>query len=143
MVQGGAGLSTYAEECTLQIERRTLPGETPAQVIAEIERVIRAAGEEAEVRSTLDRAPLECDANSAIAQAVRDAATAVTGNVPAEVGVAYWMDAAIFASAGVPTVDYGPGGAGAHEAVEWVDLPSVVTCARVLTEAAQRFFRDS
>ncbi|HWT79314.1 MAG TPA: M20/M25/M40 family metallo-hydrolase, partial [Candidatus Methylomirabilis sp.] len=59
--------------------------------------------------------------------------------VPAEAGVAYWMDAAIFAAAGVPTVNYGPSGGGAHEAVEWVDLDSVVTCAQILAEAAQRF----
>jgi len=36
-------------------------------------------------------------------------------------------------------VNYGPAGAGAHEAVEWVELESVVRCARVLAEAARRF----
>jgi acetylornithine deacetylase len=139
LVSGGTGLSTYAETCTLGVERRTIPGETPEQAVRDIERVIRAAGETAEVRLTLERRPLECDPSSAIANAVRDAATSIAGRTPAEVGVAYWMDAAIFASAGIPTVDYGAGGAGAHEAVEWVDLGSVVMCARVLVEAAQTF----
>ncbi len=63
----------------------------------------------------------------------------MSGSVPADAGVAYWMDAAIFAAAGIPTVDYGPTGAGAHEAVEWVDLASVVECARVLVGAARLF----
>jgi acetylornithine deacetylase len=49
------------------------------------------------------------------------------------------MDAAIFAAAGIPTVNYGPSGAGAHEAVEWVELDSVVTCAQIFAEAARRF----
>jgi len=49
------------------------------------------------------------------------------------------MDAALFAAAGIPTVNYGPGGAGAHEAVEWVDLDSVVQCAHVLAETARQF----
>ena len=49
------------------------------------------------------------------------------------------MDAAIFAAAGIPTVNFGTSGAGAHEAVEWVDLESVVVCAQVLVEAAVRF----
>jgi acetylornithine deacetylase len=66
----------------------------------------------------------------------------VTGRVPAEAGVPYWMDAAIFAAAGIPTVNYGPAGGGAHEAVEWVELDSVVTCARILVEAARRFCRQ-
>jgi acetylornithine deacetylase len=49
------------------------------------------------------------------------------------------MDAAIFAAAGIPTVNYGPAGAGAHETVEWVDVTSVATCSRVLADAARRF----
>jgi acetylornithine deacetylase len=53
------------------------------------------------------------------------------------------MDAAIFADAGIPTVNYGPSGAGAHEVVEWVDLDSVVSCANVLAAAAIRFCQES
>ena len=140
LVQGGTGLTTYSEKCTLQIERRTLPGETPEQVLQEIKTVIERAGEQAEVRSTLDRPPLTCDRDSKIARAVRDAATQVQGAMPEEIGVQYWMDAALFAAAaGIPTVNFGPGGAGAHEAVEWGDLDSVVSCAHVLAEAARRF----
>ena len=63
----------------------------------------------------------------------------VTGHNPEVAGVSYWMDAALFATAGIPTVNYGPSGAGAHEAVEWVDLNSVVTTAQVLVETARTF----
>jgi len=42
--------------------------------------------------------------------------------------------------AGVPAVDFGPRGHGAHEAVEWVSLDSVVECAHVLVETAKAFF---
>jgi acetylornithine deacetylase len=139
LIEGGTGLSTYAAECRLSVERRTLPGETTAQVVAEVEAAVRRAGEEAEVRVLLDRPPLECDRDADIARCVRSAAAAVTGAEPEEAGVAYWMDAAVFAGAGVPTVNYGPAGAGAHAAVEWVEVDSVVTCARVLVEAARAF----
>jgi len=139
LVQGGAGLSTYAPECRMTIERRTLPGETPEQVLEELRSVVRTAGEEAEITRLLDRPPLTCPAESGIARCVRDAATAVTGAAPAERGVAYWMDAALFAAAGIPTVDLGPDGAGAHEDVEWVDIASLATCARILAECGRRF----
>lgn len=139
LIQGGSGLSTYAPECRLKVERRTLPGETPEQVARELEDVVRRAGEEAEVRCFFDRSPLLCDREAPIARCVRNAASVVVGSPPAEAGVAYWMDAAIFAGAGIPAVNYGPSGAGAHEAVEWVDLESVVNCAQVLVEAARRF----
>jgi acetylornithine deacetylase len=139
LIEGGSGLSTYAPECRLKVERRTIPGETPEQVEREIREVITMAGEEATVCRFFDRPPLTCDRNSPIARSVRDAIARVTGRVPAEAGVAYWMDAAIFAAAGIPTVNFGTSGAGAHEAVEWVDLDSVVTCARVLVESAVSF----
>ena len=139
LIQGGSGLSTYAEKCTLKIERRTLPGETSVQVVEELEEVIRSTGEQADVRLLLDRRPLTCDADAKIVTSLREAITCVTGQTPEVAGVAYWMDAALFAAAGIPTVNYGPGGAGAHEAVEWVNLDSVVTCARVLVKTAWNF----
>jgi acetylornithine deacetylase len=142
LIEGGSGLSTYAEECILKVERRTLPGETPEQVLRELKEVVHSTGEEAEVTCLLDRPPLTCDREAKVARCVREAACSVTGRIPEETGVAYWMDAALFAAAGVPTVNYGPAGAGAHEAVEWVELDSVVSCALVLADAARRFFRS-
>ena len=139
LVKGGSGLSTYADRCELQVERRTLPGEAPQQVMEELSTLVAATGVEAEVRCLLDRPPLNCDPGATIAGCVRESATTVTGRSPEEAGVGYWMDAALFAAAGIPTVNYGPGGAGAHEAVEWVDLDSVVTCSKVLVETARRF----
>jgi acetylornithine deacetylase len=138
-IEGGVGLSTYAPACRLEVERRTLPGESPEQVLAELADVVREAGEEARITALLDRPPLLCDREAAVAREVRRAVAAVTGREPEEAGVGFWMDAALFAQAGIPTVDYGPTGAGAHEAVEWVDAASVVTTSRILAEAARRF----
>jgi len=138
-VHGGAGLSTYAPSCTLQLERRTLPGESTAQVMDEIRGVIASAGEEAAVRLMLERPPLVCPREARIAECVRNAAKKIHGHAPEEAGVAFWMDAALFAAAGMETVNYGATGAGAHEAVEWADLDSVVSCAAVLAETARTF----
>jgi acetylornithine deacetylase len=140
LVTGGAGLSTYAERCVLSVERRTLPGEAAEPAVEELREVLAGAGVAAEVRLVLSRPPLTCLPDSPVARAVREAATAVCGAPPPEGGVGYWMDAALFAAAGIPTVDYGPAGAGAHEAVEWVDVASVTRCARVLEAAARSFF---
>jgi acetylornithine deacetylase len=142
-IEGGSGISTYAERCVLKLERRTLPGETPEQVLDELRQVAAEAGVDAWVHPLLARPPLRCDPSSAVAAAVRRAATQVVGEPPEEAGVAYWMDAAIFAEAGIPTVDYGPSGEGAHAAVEWVDVASVNRCARVLEAAARAFFEES
>lgn len=139
LIQGGAGISTYAPACSLQVERRTLPGEDPAQVERELAAVIVEAGEEATVRRLFDRPSLLSAHDEPVVQHLRAAAVAVTGKAPEETGVAFWMDAAIFAAAGIPTVNYGPAGAGAHEAVEWVDLDSVVQTAAVLHQTCRTF----
>ena len=141
LVQGGVGISTYAPSCTLQVERRTIPGETAEQVKAEFEQVIRNACEEAEVTLRTVRGPLIPRPDAPVSRAAIDAITAVTGAPPELAGAPYWMDSAIFADAGIPSVNYGPTGAGAHESVEWVDAASVVSCALVLVETARRFGR--
>jgi acetylornithine deacetylase len=136
------GLSTYAPTCELKVERRTLPGETMEMVQGELESIVRTVDPDAEVECFFDRPPLACDRGAAIVSTVRAAVHSVTGEPPEEAGVGFWMDAAVFAAAGIPTVNYGPAGAGAHETVEWVDLASVVQCARVLHRAGQDFFRS-
>ena len=139
LIQGGSGLSTYAGDCRLQIERRTLPDETPEQVLDEIWTLMRDADVAGDVAITLARAPLTVAPDARIADCARRGMHAVTGQQPADAGVGYWMDAAIFAQAGIPTVNFGALGAGAHEAVEWVDLETVVQCARALYETAIRY----
>ncbi len=141
LIAGGSGLSTYSEKCALKLERRTLPDETTDQVLRELKSVVEQAGEEAEIRVLLDRPGLVCDRNARVATCLREAARTVTSRDPEEAGVAYWMDAALFAAAGIPTVNYGPTGTGEHAAVEWVDFDSVMSCANVLAEAARRFCR--
>jgi acetylornithine deacetylase len=84
-----------------------------------------------------------CPSTAPIANAVRAAARAELGRDVPEIGVQYWMDAALFAGAGIPTVDFGPSGAGAHETQEWVSLESVTQTARVLVSAARSFFASA
>jgi acetylornithine deacetylase len=139
-IEGGVGLSTYAPSCTLQVERRTLPGETAEEAVREIEEIVRAAGEEARVTCVFSRSPLPAAPESRVARAARIGIRRVTGADAEDTGVGYWMDAAVFAGAGIPAVDFGPRGHGAHEAVEWVSLDSVVECAHVLVETAKAFF---
>src|SRR5688572_2026319 len=144
LLNGGSGLSTYAERCTLQIERRTIPGETEAQVAAELQALANALKAEdpsfeARVRPFFVREPFEVAPETAIVGAVDRAARAVLGRAPRHHGQTPWMDSALLASAGVETVVFGPAGAGAHAAVEWVDFESVVEVARILVGAAEEY----
>ncbi len=138
MVRGGVGWSTYAAECVLRVERRTLPGEEEREVLDELRRVVLAADPEAELRPGLVRPPSHCAEGEPVVAAL-DAAAGRRGGTLERAGVGYWMDAALFTAAGIPSVAFGPAGAGAHAAEEWVDLASVARCAALLADAARSF----
>ena len=138
LIEGGRELSTYPDRCVLKVERRTLPGERPESVRSEVQAI---SPESSDVRVLLARDPSEVASTHPIVQVVRDAATERLEKAPLEVGVSYWMDAAILAGAGIPTVTLGPVGQGAHAAVEWVDLDSVLACAEIYVSAARSFCR--
>ncbi len=84
MLSGGSGLSTYAASSTAQIERRTVPGETEEQAIAEIQTIVaRLAAEDADFHATVRpffvRDPFEVPASAGIVRAVDRAAAKVRG----------------------------------------------------------------
>ena len=140
-LHGGTGLSTYAESCTLRIERRTIPGESPDRVEGQIREIIaRLQSADPSFRASLEtllvREPFEAHAGAEIVQSLTAAATPVLGRPPRQVGENPWMDSALLASAGVDTVVFGPSGGGAHAREEWVDVDSVIKTAAVLAGTA-------
>jgi acetylornithine deacetylase len=140
-LHGGAGLSTYSPACTLEIERRTVPGETEAQAVAEVQAIVDRLGrEDADFHATVEpffvRGPFEVAPGAAVVVAVDRAATEVRGAAPAHIGDTPWMDAALLQAAGVETVVFGATGTGAHADVEWVDVESVMQLADILARAA-------
>ena len=146
MLSGGTGLSTYAASCRLQIERRTVPGETESQAIGEIQAIadkLAAADSSlhASVRAFFVREPFEVAPNARIVEVVDRAAGEVLGREAVHFGDTPWMDAALLSAAGVETVVIGPAGAGAHASEEWVDIESVEQLARILVRAALDYCR--
>ncbi len=144
LLQGGSGLSTYAPSSTLHIERRTVPGETEPGFMAEIRSLIeRLVADDPTFKATahafFTREPFEVSREAPLVQTLAGAAGRVTGAAPRFMGDTPWMDSALLAGAGVETVVFGPGGAGAHADVEWVDVESMVRCAQVLAETAAEY----
>ena len=141
LLSGGTGLSTYAPSSTVKIERRTVPGETEAQAVAEIQAIVDelAAADpdfHAVVRPFFTRDPFEVAPDAPVVQSLDRAVTRVLGRPPRHIGDTPWMDAALLQAAGVETVVCGAAGAGAHSDVEWVDLESVLRLAEILAETA-------
>lgn len=127
LIEGGQELSSFPARCVLTGERRTIPGETVEQV----ERELRQIAGDAALRIIAAREPYEAPAGHPFVELVRRAAGAED-----VAGAVFWTDAALIAAAGIPTVVYGPAGAGAHAALEWVDLASLERLREVVLRVA-------
>lgn len=139
LISGGLGLSTYPDSCQLRIEHRLLPDETGDQVLQLWKTTLRDMGAndpqfQADVTLDFYRPGLEVERDAPIVQALHNTVVQVTGREPQYYGMWAWLDSAILGRSGIPTVIFGPGGEGAHAAVEYVNLDDVFTCANVLAE---------
>jgi acetylornithine deacetylase len=50
--------------------------------------------------------------------------------------MSFWTDAAVLASAGIPSILFGPGGAGLHSVQEYVTVSEVISCRDALAMLA-------
>lgn len=129
LIEGGQEFSSYPARCLLSGERRTIPGETVELVEQELGGLLGdLAGS---WRIPLAREPLETAVDEPIVELVQRAAAADELG-----GAAFWTDAALLSAAGIPAVVLGPGGAGAHEVVEWVELADVERCTEIYLATA-------
>jgi acetylornithine deacetylase len=148
LIEGGQELSSYPERCRLKVERRTIPGETRELVSNEVRSLLAELGRDdplfsAESDLFLWRDPFEVGSHEDIVSVLSGAAQKVTGSVPEIYGDTPWMDAALLSTADIPTVVFGPGGAGAHAIEEYASIEQVALCAEILARTALEFAAGS
>lgn len=130
LISGGRELSTYPDHCTLQLERRTVDGEADDVALREVQTF---AGD-AETRLLFTRAPYLTPRGSHLPELIERAIPGAQRGA-----MTYWTDAAILGHAGIPTVIFGPGGAGLHGIDEYVKASEVIACRDVLVRVAEAF----
>ena len=143
-IKGGLELSTYPDKCLLSIERRTIPGEERKDVEQEMEALLRGIADKdphfkASYEITFYRGPMDVPESADICQTIATCSKEAIGLTPGFIGGSGWMDTQIMWEKGIPAVAYGPSGDGAHAAVEWVDLDSIVDAAKVQELVICRF----
>jgi acetylornithine deacetylase len=104
-----------------------------------LERLHRTDREfDAEARAGLSRSSYEIAADHALPAALETAAAAA-GVTARFSGLSFWTDAAILGGAGIPSVLFGPGGAGLHSTEEYVNVADVLACRNVLARFARQW----
>ena len=139
LIRGGRELSSYPDTCELDVERRTLPGESRHAVVREMEQLLEALGRDpqfdAELALTLFRPAFEIAEQDALPQSLKEAVERIHGPCSL-VGMTGWTDSALLAEAGIPAVVFGPGGGGLHGLEEWGDTEQICQCRDILVDFA-------
>lgn len=123
LVQGGSQPNIVPPHCMALADRRTLPGETDASVMAELRSLLAQNGFKAVVTKAQKAAclPMETDPDLPLARLLFEAA-----GQKAPAGVDYFCDASVLSRAGIPSVVFGPGDiAQAHTTDEWISVQSL------------------
>lgn len=143
MIHGGLSVNTVPDLCTIEIDRRLLPGE---DALTAYGKVLKFMAEYPGVDFELDHempyligAALSDEANGSLADRLAEDVQQLVGQVH-KIGVPYGTDAATFAEDGIPTVVFGPGSIDqAHTADEWIALDELQRASEIL----YRFGRGS
>ncbi len=143
IIEGGREATTYPDACRMLLERRTIPGEPAGTPLGEVEAILASlAGHDPEftghAREVLARASYEIDPRAELPQLL-GRLVARRGLNPEPSGVSFWTDAQILSAAGIPTVVFGPGGAGLHSPDEYVVIDDVIACRDILVDLADAY----
>lgn len=135
-IHGGTSVNTVPDHCHIEVDRRLLPGEDPAQAQAELLAALRnAPGVDFPVECSppwFHLPALGHDLSGELVERLGAAIAAVVGPQPVD-AVPYGTDASTLALAGIPTVVFGPGDiACAHTRDESIRLNEVEQAAEIL-----------
>ena len=131
VIRGGVQVNFVPDECVVEIDRRLLPNENAADVLAGYERILSELAREYPDLQAAMEPPMLVDpawAVSTDAAIVRNARNVALdlGLDDRLTGVPFGSDASKLGRAGVPTIIFGPGDIDqAHAEVEFVDLAQV------------------
>ncbi|MEP6509837.1 MAG: M20/M25/M40 family metallo-hydrolase, partial [Gemmatimonadales bacterium] len=147
-ISGGIGLTTYPDRCMLTVERRTIPGETAASAMREVEDAcnrVRARRPDLSTNVRLIGAQLPSDVsvNAPVVSMMKKALRAAGSAVSIE-GLSAWTDAALLNEAGIAAICFGPGDiALAHAAEEYVPVSEIERATEVLTSVALEWMTET
>lgn len=143
LIAGGREWSSYPDRCSLKMERRTTVGEAGEVALDEVLAILsdlrrEDPGFEADARLVFSRPPYEIPSDHELVRTLAGILRA-RGQSDVVSGMSFWTDAAILGHAGIPSLLFGPGGAGLHGTDEYVRVDDVTACRDALADLALAF----
>jgi acetylornithine deacetylase/succinyl-diaminopimelate desuccinylase family protein/diaminopropionate ammonia-lyase family len=138
LIVGGEEPSSYPAMCTITIEFRTVPAQSPESITADLVELLSKIASKVpdfkynKPRLTFSRPPSSLADDNAFVQCFVSSVSKTLGYAPSPAGKAFWCDAGLLNQAGIPSIVYGPKGEGLHAKEEWVSASSIREVTKVL-----------
>ena len=132
VIEGGQTVNIVPDRCMIEVDRRTLPGETDASVLGAAQKALDGLSGWEIVGPHLSIAGMEVSAEGTIVRVLGRSIREVTGDVVIE-SAQYATDAGVYNSHGIPAVVFGPGNiARAHTEEEYIELDQLHDAVRIV-----------
>lgn len=144
LIKGGEEPSSYPSKCTITIEIRTTTNETATTVTKDLTTMLDQLTTDVpdfsyNLRTIFERPPFKLDLQHPFTELVRRLVGESLGKEAVVSGAPYWTDCALLAERGIPTLLWGPRGAGLHGKEEHVEVESIRRVADGLVAIAVEF----
>jgi len=138
-IEGGTSVNTVPDRCTIEIDRRLLPGEDAQAAPGQLLAFLKEEGIDFPLTSEppwMSKGALGSELSAELVGLLGRAIDSVKGSHKVE-AVPYGTDASTIAEGGIPAVVFGPGDIGrAHTCDEWVPLSEVQQASEILYHLA-------
>jgi acetylornithine deacetylase/succinyl-diaminopimelate desuccinylase family protein len=139
LISGGISVNTVPDRCTIEIDRRVLPGEDPDaafnHAVTHLNSYVTTGTPVVHEPPFMLTKGLNNDLNGPLAERLVQAIREHVPTAGAQIGVPFGTDAPHYAATGSPTVVFGPGSiAQAHTKDEWIDLNQLHQATDILCD---------
>lgn len=134
VIEGGISVNTVPDECSVDIDRRVIPGEDGTKVIQPIADFLKERLDfEVEMSAPwIEGVSLDNQNTDAWSDKLMEHIEAVDGKPHEKMGVAYGTNASRISAGGVPSMVFGPGSINqAHTKDEWISIDELEKAAEV------------
>ena len=144
LISGGISVNTVPDRCTIEIDRRVLPGEDPEiayrHAIDYLSTVVPVGTPIIHDKPFLMTYGLSDDNNQALGDQLGAVIRERIDDAGELIGVPFGTNAPHYARTGCPTVVFGPGSIDqAHTADEWLQVEQLQSASEILYDFARQF----
>ncbi|MCS7304342.1 MAG: M20 family metallopeptidase [Thermoguttaceae bacterium] len=146
-IYGGQSVNIVPDRCTIEIDRRLLPGESPQQAWEHcLKYLVGCLSQPDRFEQEPPWPPipgLSDESNGQLAAKLSAVAAELTGKPCPRIAADYTTNAGFYAQAGVPTVVFGPGSIQqAHTADEWIPLDQLHQATQIFYQLVNKWYES-